>query len=86
MLLCSDCRYLDIVPIKAGKLEALEYVRKLYKFPVSRTVSCGDSGNDILMLAGSAVTKSMIKKQYCNKELSRVEIFMRFHDVCSSQL
>ena len=46
------CRYLDIVPINAGKLEALEYVRKQHGFPTGSTVACGDSGNDILMLAG----------------------------------
>jgi len=48
----GDWRFLDIVPIKAGKLEALNYVRKQYNFPVGSTVACGDSGNDILMLAG----------------------------------
>ncbi|GAX82355.1 hypothetical protein CEUSTIGMA_g9784.t1 [Chlamydomonas eustigma] len=48
----GEWRYLDLVPMKAGKLEALEYVRKLHNFPISSTVACGDSGNDILMLAG----------------------------------
>ena len=46
-------RFLDIVPINAGKLEALEYVRQRHNFPVGSTVACGDSGNDILMLAGA---------------------------------
>lgn len=40
------------MPIKAGKLEALEYVRITHRFPLSATVACGDSGNDILMLSG----------------------------------
>ncbi len=40
------------MPKQAGKLEALEYVRKRYGFPVETTVACGDSGNDILMLSG----------------------------------
>mmetsp|Transcript_15183 Transcript_15183/g.44726 ORF Transcript_15183/g.44726 Transcript_15183/m.44726 type:complete len:149 (-) Transcript_15183:186-632(-) len=48
----GDWRYLDVVPIRAGKLQALEYVRQLYGFSVSHTVACGDSGNDILMLEG----------------------------------
>ena len=39
-------------PDLPGKLQALEYVRKLYGFPLGSTVACGDSGNDILMLAG----------------------------------
>jgi HAD superfamily hydrolase (TIGR01484 family) len=43
---------MDLVPINAGKLEALNYVRQRYGFPVTSTVACGDSGNDILMLQG----------------------------------
>ena len=38
--------------LESGKLEALEHVRKAYGFPIESTVACGDSGNDILMLAG----------------------------------
>jgi hypothetical protein len=45
-------RFVDVVPLKAGKLEALEYVRRLHAFPLASTVACGDSGNDILMLSG----------------------------------
>ena len=37
---------------RGGKLEALEYVRTLYNVPKERCVAAGDSGNDILMLAG----------------------------------
>lgn len=40
------------MPIRAGKLEALEYVRKEHGFSHASTVACGDSGNDILMLSG----------------------------------
>uniref|UniRef100_A0A7S0QZA9 Sucrose phosphatase-like domain-containing protein n=1 Tax=Chlamydomonas leiostraca TaxID=1034604 RepID=A0A7S0QZA9_9CHLO len=48
----GDWRYMDIVPLRAGKLEALHHVRKMYGFPVEAAVACGDSGNDILMLQG----------------------------------
>ena len=48
-------RFLDIVPINAGKLEALDYVRQRHGFPVGSAVACGDSGNDILMLAGECL-------------------------------
>jgi hydroxymethylpyrimidine pyrophosphatase-like HAD family hydrolase len=48
----GDWRYLDLVSNQAGKLESLEYVAKAEGFPLDRTVACGDSGNDILMLAG----------------------------------
>lgn len=37
---------------RAGKHEALEYVRTLYGVPKDRCVAAGDSGNDILMLEG----------------------------------
>ncbi|PNH08188.1 putative sucrose-phosphatase 1 [Tetrabaena socialis] len=45
-------KYLDIVPLRAGKLEALNHVRRHFGFSVASTVACGDSGNDILMLSG----------------------------------
>uniref|UniRef100_A0A7S3RAP8 Sucrose phosphatase-like domain-containing protein n=1 Tax=Dunaliella tertiolecta TaxID=3047 RepID=A0A7S3RAP8_DUNTE len=48
----GDWRFLDIVPIRAGKLEALQYVQGQYGFPTQQVVACGDSGNDILMLQG----------------------------------
>lgn len=43
---------MDIVAKKAGKLQALTYVRLKYGFPVGSAIACGDSGNDILMLSG----------------------------------
>ena len=45
-------QYVDVVPRLAGKLESLEYVRRAFGVPTDRTVACGDSGNDILMLSG----------------------------------
>ncbi|MEW5316387.1 MAG: hypothetical protein WDW38_007764 [Sanguina aurantia] len=48
----GDWRYVDIVPIRAGKLQALHHVRRRHGFEVGSTVACGDSGNDILMLSG----------------------------------
>eukprot|EP00192_Tetraselmis_astigmatica_P010012 CAMPEP_0117653734 /NCGR_PEP_ID=MMETSP0804-20121206/3357_1 /TAXON_ID=1074897 /ORGANISM="Tetraselmis astigmatica, Strain CCMP880" /LENGTH=809 /DNA_ID=CAMNT_0005459945 /DNA_START=317 /DNA_END=2746 /DNA_ORIENTATION=- len=50
----GDWRYLDLVAMKAGKRESLEYVARSSGFRLDRTVACGDSGNDILMLAGSS--------------------------------
>lgn len=48
----GDWRYLDIVSINAGKLQALEFVRQKYGFDHNRTIACGDSGNDKDMLSG----------------------------------
>jgi hydroxymethylpyrimidine pyrophosphatase-like HAD family hydrolase len=48
----GDWRYVDCVAAGAGKLEALEHVRRKEGVSVERCVACGDSGNDKLMLAG----------------------------------
>ena len=48
----GDWRYLDIVAINAGKLQALEFVRQKYGFAHNKTIACGDSGNDKDMLSG----------------------------------
>lgn len=39
-------------PLLLPTMQALEYVRQRYGFPLEATVACGDSGNDILMLSG----------------------------------
>ncbi|KAL6764257.1 sucrose-6F-phosphate phosphohydrolase-domain-containing protein [Haematococcus lacustris] len=49
----GDWKFVDLVPERAGKLQALEYVRRHFGFPVHAAVACGDSGNDILMLQGA---------------------------------
>ncbi|KAL4859929.1 Fumarylacetoacetase [Chlorella vulgaris] len=48
----GDWRFLDLVPVEAGKLQALEYARRTLGFAPEQTVACGDSGNDIDMLEG----------------------------------
>lgn len=48
----GDWRFLDIVSVNAGKLQALEFVRQKYGFAHNRTIACGDSGNDKDMLSG----------------------------------
>lgn len=45
-------RYLDCVAVRAGKLNALEHVRKMYSVLPNNCMAAGDSGNDILMLGG----------------------------------
>ena len=51
----GDWRFLDLVPLRAGKREALDYVARMHGFAPAATVACGDSGNDILMLSGSSL-------------------------------
>lgn len=43
---------MDILSPQAGKLAALEYMRRSWGFELANTVACGDSGNDIDMLGG----------------------------------
>ena len=45
-------RYMDCVPVEAGKEKALQYVRRQYGVPEHLVAAAGDSGNDILMLQG----------------------------------
>lgn len=51
----GDWRFLDLVPARAGKLQALEHVRTSHGFGHAATVACGDSGNDISMLGGDGL-------------------------------
>lgn len=41
---------LDILPVSASKLHALEFLQRQLKIPLERTVFAGDSGNDIEVL------------------------------------
>lgn len=45
-------RYIDCVPVSAGKEKALQYVRQQFGVPEHLCAAAGDSGNDILMLEG----------------------------------
>lgn len=44
-------RYLDVLPRKAGKRNAVEYLRRLVGIRRSRVMVAGDSGNDLDMLS-----------------------------------
>lgn len=46
--------YLDVLAARAGKRNAMDYVRRLYGVSKERVVVAGDSGNDVLMLEGAA--------------------------------
>ena len=51
----GEWRYVDCVAIKAGKQEALEYIRAMFNIPLSHCMAAGDSGNDTLMLEGKPI-------------------------------
>lgn len=50
-IIYSSNKDLDILPEKAGKGHAMQYLRKLWQIPPTQTVVCGDSGNDIAMFS-----------------------------------
>lgn len=47
----ADVGLLDILPARASKLHALEYLMRVTGFDLPNTVFCGDSGNDLEVLA-----------------------------------
>lgn len=74
---------LDILPEHASKLHAVESLMRLNEFDCSNTVFCGDSGNDIEVLA-SPIPAVLVANGHADvKELAR-----RLADEtgCSSQL
>lgn len=45
-----DWRFVDVLPERAGKGAAMEWVRARLGFDPDHTVACGDGPNDMLML------------------------------------
>lgn len=45
----SSQKDLDILPALGGKGQAMQFVRHRWGFNASRTVACGDSGNDVAL-------------------------------------
>ncbi len=43
-------RYLDIIPVNAGKRNAIQFLSRLWGVPSKCILTCGDSGNDLDML------------------------------------
>jgi sucrose-6F-phosphate phosphohydrolase len=50
-IIWSAGRHLDLLPRAAGKLQAVEFLRRRWQVPRERVLVCGDSGNDRRMLA-----------------------------------
>jgi HAD superfamily hydrolase (TIGR01484 family) len=47
----ADIGLLDILPACASKLHAIEYLMRMENLEITQTVFCGDSGNDLEVLA-----------------------------------
>jgi sucrose-phosphate synthase len=50
----SHQEFLDILPIRASKGDAVSYCASKWKFPMAQILVAGDSGNDEQMLLGNA--------------------------------
>ena len=48
----SHHKFLDFIPYRAGKGRALRFLRAKWQKPLTRFVTCGNSGNDADMLRG----------------------------------
>ncbi len=53
-LLLTENRYLDLLPIRASKGNAVKYLSYKWKMPMDGFITAGNSGNDIDMLKGKA--------------------------------
>lgn len=51
----SQSRYLDFLPVRASKGQAVRYLAYKWGFPMDRCVAAGDSGNDLDMLTGGCL-------------------------------
>lgn len=62
---------LDILPARASKYHAVEALMKLHGFDYANTVFCGDSGNDIEVLASPIPAVLVANAQPDMRELAR---------------
>jgi sucrose-6F-phosphate phosphohydrolase len=61
---------LDVIPERAGKGEAVDYIRKKLRIPRKRVLAAGDSGNDIgLLSAGFLAVVVGNHKSELNKDV-----------------
>lgn len=65
-LLLTDNRFLDIIPRRAGKGNAVRYLSYKWQLPVDQFITAGNGGNDIDMLLGKS--KAIVVANY-SKEL-----------------
>jgi sucrose-phosphate synthase len=54
----TENKYLDVLPYRAGKGNAVRYLSYKWKTPIDRFITAGNSGNDADMLTGK--TKAIV--------------------------
>lgn len=78
-LVYSGDRHLDILPARGGKGRAMQFVGNRWGFEASRTVACGDSGNDITLF-GIAGARGIIVGN------ARPELLRWYESNCADRL
>ncbi len=61
-VLLTENKYLDILPVRAGKGRAVRYLSAKWKLPIEQFITAGNAGNDIGMLKGK--TKGIVVANY----------------------
>jgi sucrose-phosphate synthase len=61
-VLLTDNKFLDILPFRASKGSAVNYLSYKWNHPMSRIITAGNGGNDIDMLKGKA--KAIVVSNY----------------------
>lgn len=61
-ILLTDNKYLDIIPVRAGKGNAVRYLSYKWEIPITQIFTAGNGGNDIGMLKGR--TKGIVVANY----------------------
>lgn len=64
-IIYSHGQFLDILPTRASKGKAIEYIRYKFLFPVRNVMVAGDSGNDEDMIAGH--TRGLVVGNHCEE-------------------
>jgi sucrose-phosphate synthase len=61
-VLLTENRFLDLLPFRASKGNAMRYLSYKWKMPLQYFITAGNSGNDIDMLKGKA--KGIVVSNY----------------------
>ncbi len=69
---------LDIIPLRASKLQAIQFLMQQEQFPADRTVFAGDSGNDLDVLS-SGLQAILVKNASNEVRQEAIERLRRQH-------
>ena len=68
----SNDRYLELLPIEAGKGNAIRFVCNYFHVPLSHAYACGDAENDISMLEAAGIGVAMQNADETVKQIADI--------------